>query len=480
MTNTIESILDIEDIDELAQEASLYWDAITDLAKQYQKDNALINIHTGINAPGMDKLSVKSVKPGRNILTPQDRSNYRDTNFIVGNLVEVLPHSMCTKFFNYECEDAKYNAWIKEEIDEVCPYFKEALELAREQGGAGIIVYVDDGNKLTDPVDFNNIKTIEGYNVLSSEDLVCSEWETDLNSRYYGDVKYYNVNGSFERIHVSRIIRFHGLKVYKRKMIDNGGWGYSVIDRAIKKIINLDQSSDAIASSLQNFNQTILFIKDLARKVTIPAKREQIKEHLRTIAFLQSILGIIALDAEHEKYEIHSRNYANVDTMLEHLVQMCSGACDLPASILLNRSHTAGNNKGGIASNSGLQGRKEWAEYVRSRQKFDMHPQGREFIKFKSHQKDNPRKGKPPKNGKMIYPSIFELTEVEVSTIQEQDSRAYKNLKESGIIYPEEIRGAIAGGTTLSSAIDLKRVAPVDTPNNANNASNLNESSQII
>lgn len=470
MTLSLDEIAENKQIEE---ELLNYEDAIEDLKRQIREDNGLINLHSGLNVPGKDKLSLAAINIGANFLTPEQRSNFRHGNFLVGNLVEVPPAAMCDKFFTYRTEDTQLTEWFQPEIEKVCPFFKEALEMSREQGGAGIILYIEDGaSDLDRPVDRENILTIKGYNVLSSEDLTVEKWNEDIGSVKYREPEFYKIAGiaSNRIVHESRILKFHGRKVYKKLMVENHGWGYSVIDRAIKKIINLDQSSDAVATSIQNFNQTVLFIKDLAKKIAIPGKREQIKEHIRVIALLQSVLGILALDAEHERYEIHSRNYSGLDMMLEHLVQMASGACDIPSTILLNRAATAGNNKGGVSSNSGFQGRKEWADYISAKQKFDMMPQAIEWVELQELRKDNPAKGRPPEKRILENPPIFEITATEKAQITEQESRAHSAYLDRGVIFPEELRLAIAKGIPIESAIDLNRPQkPSSIPENPQN-----------
>lgn len=394
-----------------------------------------------------------------NKLSYIQRENLRYGVFLFGNLVEIPPESMCDKFFVYESEmDSSpiLDRWMRDEIDKVCIYFKEALEESRTHGGAAVVIHCDDQeSSLQEPLNFDDLKTVEGYSVLNSEELHPFTIERSPASRNYGSPLLYSVSGSTYTIHTSRLIKFHGIKPScKRLIIENRGWGYSVIDRAVDKIQNFDQSSDAIAESLLNFNQTILFIKDLAKKIA-SGQREKVRAHIRQIAMLQSVLGILALDAQHEKYEIHSRNYQNIDTILEHLAQMAAGACDIPITMLLNRSATASNNKGGVSSNSGLQGRKEWAEIIHRRQNFSLKTQAHEFIKIMQARKDNPINGNYQQKYNLYFPPIFENSDLEQSQIDENNSRTMKNLRDGGYLTSEEGRIALAGRKRISAAIDL-------------------------
>lgn len=453
----------------LGQEYQHYADAISELVSEIRADNALVNINTGLNTPGIDKLSGEAIAASIHKYSPQARTRLRYANFIIGNLVEILPASMCVKFCSYKIEnEPDFTIWMNDQLFKAKFYFKEALEQAREQGGAGIVIYADDGRNLDQPLDKENIKSIKKYKVFSSEDLPLNSWNQDPSSPEYGEIESYKIAGTNQVVHESRVIKFHGLPLYGKLLIENNGWGLSVIDRAVKKITNLDQGSDMIATSIQDFNQTILFIKDLAKRLAVPGRKEQVKEHIRTIALLKSGLGIIALDADNERYEIHSRNYSGLDGMIEHLVQMASGACDLPSTILLNRSATAGAGKGSIVSNSGLQGRKEWADFVRARQEFDLLPQIIYLIDILEKVKESPRKGKPPEHRDITFPSISEPTVVEQATIDEQKSREMSTYIQSQVVTPEQVQFSLVKGVPLSVAIPM------------NNSNRENKSTEII
>lgn len=411
-------------------------------------------------------------------LSALDRSNLRNSNFLFGNLVEKLPEAMCDRFVEYQTENPDLTQWINLKLEEVKPYIHEALETSREQRGSALVIYpIESNNNLTifDPLDINRIKDIDGYNVLSSEELHANEWENDISSKNYGNAKNWKAVESiisagdavsrstivrnretYNIFDTSRIIPFYSRKFSNRVKRENNGWGFSAIDRAFFKLANFDQASDTIAASIQNFNQTILFINDLTARIAA-GKREQVKEHIRMVAMLQSVLGLLALDANNERYELLSRDYSNLDKMLEHLAQMAAGASDIPLTLLLNRSSSGGATGGGITNDSGKAIERDWSKYVSARQSVDMVPQIRRLIDIWHRCQNNPTGGIPPEKYELKKPAIFQLTEKEEADIKKTEAEINNIYLTQQVIEPLEMAEALSENVPVAAKIDLKR-----------------------
>jgi phage-related protein (TIGR01555 family) len=545
---------DISLQDQLDEQFSFHQDALTDFIEQVQHDNALVNLHSGLGEAGKDLLNPSSLRISPVNLTPWQRTLWRHNSFIFGNLVEILPAAMCSKFITYSCNTSNSNIlsaetqarlekirpliersinqavhsvegrvsefslsdpvnleqtfnsqasdlptsnlhavsvqlqsiieemlvqgesglkmtlWMQKKLKAIKPFIQEALEESREQGGAGIVLFANDGSTGIDkPLDLDSLWDIDGYNVLSSEDLIASSYNQDASSKDYGKVETYQVNfNSADNtsrtgnniIHASRVIAFHGRRVNKKLRRINNGWGYSVMDRAFIPITNFIQGSNCIASSLQSFSQTVLFIHDLAKKIAA-GKKEQVKEHVRTIAFLRHALGILALDGEHEKYEILSRNYANIEKVLEHLAQMAAGSCDLPLSLLLNRTSSDALNSALVSNNTGggNQSRQDWSDYVFTRQGSDMLPQIEdELIPILHACKSNPLNGNEPTKWQVTREPIFVESPEQQAKTKEILSRAIAYLLDRGVLTQFGVANALATGVDIFSTIDLTKM----------------------
>lgn len=434
-----------------------------DLKSQIIQDNALLNIHTGLNVPGQDKLA--SVSVGRPpALSMKELDNlYRSSN-LIANLVNLLPDAITQEWVDYKSPDnPELEFWIQTQLNNVADSFNLALKKARLFGGACLVLHLDDyyrpGN--SKPINFDNITRYNGSQVLGIDEIYPHVINNDVFSVDYKKIKYWklksnlhlqNINENNQYlIHSERVLPFYGVKKLNTENLNQNStysfsnpeydnWGDSVVLRAYKKLVNLDQSDDAIASSLQNFNQTILFIHDLAKKTMVPEKREMVKQHLRTVAFLQSVLGILALDAEHERYEIFSRNYTQIPEVLEHIKQMAAGACDIPLTMLLNRSPS------GITSGSSE--RNDWARFVAARQKTDVMPQLTRLIDILHRCKDNPVGGIPPKQYELVFPSVLKLTEFEESELLEKQVATLKTKSDT-------LANLITAGLDLKTAMEV-------------------------
>lgn len=444
-----------------------------ELLQQMRLDNNLAEIQA-TDGKGNRKRITTGLLGTIATLSTSDRENLRHGNFLFGNLVEKLPEAMCDRFVEYHCDNPELTEWMQTKLQEVKPYIHEALETAREQRGAALVIYPIESNDLTisDPLDIERIKDIDGYNVLSSEEIFAHQWEGDISSKNYGNIKNWKIQNNFysdlaiddpnklktvlDTFDASRIIPFYSRKVSNRIKRENNGWGFSTIDRAFFKLANFDQASDTIAASIQNFNQTILFIKDLTARIAA-GKREQVKEHIRMVAMLQSVLGLLALDANNEKYELLSRDYSNIDKMLEHLAQMAAGASDIPLTLLLNRSSSGGATGGGINNDNGKAIERDWSKYVSARQSVDMMPQIIRLIDIWHKCQNNPAKGIPPKKYEIKKPAIFQLTEREEAEIDKIEAEINDIYLKYQVIEALEMAEALHDGVPVAAKIDLKR-----------------------
>lgn len=463
-----------DSIDEIVLDAK---EQAKELLQQLILDNNLAEIQATDGKGNRTRITTGLL--GTNaMLSTSDRSNLRNSNFLFGNLVEKLPEAMCDRFVEYQCDNPELTEWINLKLEEVKPYIHEALETSREQRGSALVIYPIESNSnlsIFDPLDINRIKDIDGYNVLSSEELHAYEWEDDVASKNYGNIKNWKVVQSVINstaniasttrlvdkewhnvFDASRIIPFYSRKFSNRVKRDNNGWGFSAIDRAFFKLANFDQASDTIAASIQNFNQTILFIKDLTARIAA-GKREQVKEHIRMVAMLQSVLGLLALDANNEKYELLSRDYSNIDKMLEHLAQMAAGASDIPLTLLLNRSSSGGATGGGINNDNGKAIERDWSKYVSARQEVDMMPQIRKLIDIWHRCQNNPTGGVPPKSYELKKPAIFQLTEKEEAEINKTEAEINDIYLRHQVIEALEMAEALHENVPVATKIDLKR-----------------------
>ena len=439
-----------------------------DLKSQIISDNALLNLHTGLNVPGQDKLASVSVGRPPALTSVQLNNLYRSSN-LIANLVNLLPDAITQEWVDYKCEEnPDLQDWMQAKLDAIASDFNQALKQARLFGGACLVLHLDDfyrpGNSR--PMNYSSINAYIGCQVLGIDQIHPHIINNDVFSPDYKKITYWKLRsnlhlvGSGERdkrylVHSDRVLPFYGVKRLEAigdtrvgRETDYGdsydndylNWGDSVVLRAYKKLLNLDQSDDAIASSLQSFNQTVLFIHDLAKKTMQPEKREMVKQHLRTVAFLQSVLGILALDAEHERFEIMSRNYAQIPEILEHIKEMAAGSTDIPHTLLLNRSPS------GITSGSSE--KNDWARTVAARQKLDVLPQLQQLVQILHLCKDNPAGGLPPSSHQLVFPSILKLTEFEESELEEKKVTTLK-------LKAETLQNLITAGIAIDKALEL-------------------------
>lgn len=75
--------------------------------------------------------------------------------------------------------------------------FSTALSWDRLHGGAGILMLINDGGKLSEPVNENKISATEKLEVYSPEDILPQTFYADTSNKNFGTPELYTVTNYF-------------------------------------------------------------------------------------------------------------------------------------------------------------------------------------------------------------------------------------------------------------------------------------------
>lgn len=269
---------------------------------------------------------------------------------------EALKHGFDLGLNNDEAE-----AFTEEALDELDWEEKAttAIKWCRLYGGAIIVMLIDDGRGLEEPVDWENIRSVDELRVFERaivqpdySSLYMQDYGTDgLQNRTsrFGEPEFYYVNsmfGSF-KVHESRCLVFRNGTLPEQ--ISNSTyqlWGmpeYVRIKRALRETTTAH--SDAV-KLLERSVQAIYSMKNLAQLLATDDGEGQVLKRLEVIDMARGLLNSIAIDAEGESYDFKTFQFSGVKDVIDSTCNMLSALTSIPQTLLFGRSPSGMNATG--------------------------------------------------------------------------------------------------------------------------------------
>lgn len=226
-----------------------------------------------------------------------------------------------------------------------------AIKWARLYGGAIIVMLIDDGKGLEEPVDWENIRSIDELRVFERAvvqpdytSLYMQDYGTNgkqNRTSRFGEPEFYYVNsmfGSF-KVHESRCLVFkNGTLPEQISNTTYQLWGmpeYIRIKRALRETTTAH--TDAV-KLLERSVQAIYSMKNLSQLLATDDGEGQVLKRLEVIDMARGLLNSIAIDAEGENYDFKTFQFSGVKDVIESTCNMLSALTNIPQTLLFGRS----------------------------------------------------------------------------------------------------------------------------------------------
>lgn len=283
--------------------------------------------------------------------------NYEE-NGLFSKIIDIPADDAVSSGFDYNVNDKDLETFINDSLDTLDFEEKasEAIRWSRLYGGALMVMIIDDGGELTDPVDWDNIHGIDELLVFERP-LVTPDYNSIYNIKpndrkwsKFGMPEFYDVSpvyGQAFRVHESRCLlfkngklpqsstkteyRFFGIPEYIRihedvqKTVTSHGNGVKLLDRAV---------------------QAIYKMKDLAALLETDAGEDTVLRRLRIIDMAKGIINSIAIDADGEDYDYKTVTFSGVKDIIDSTCNMLSAVTNIPQTKLFGRSPAGENSTG--------------------------------------------------------------------------------------------------------------------------------------
>lgn len=269
---------------------------------------------------------------------------------------EALKHG-----FDLNLKSDELNAFVEDALDDL--EWEEraatAIKWARLYGGALIVMLIDDGRGLEEPVDWEHIRSIDELRVYERSIVqpdYASLYQQDYGGKgvgnrvsKFGQPEYYYVSsiyGSF-KVHESRCLVFrNGVLPEQTSNATYLFWGmpeYVRIRRALRETVTAHTDSVKL---LERSVQAIYSMKGLASLLTTDDGENQVLKRLQLVDTSRGLLNSIAIDSEGEQYDFKTFQFSGVKDVIDATCNMLSALTNIPQTILFGRS-SAGMNATG-------------------------------------------------------------------------------------------------------------------------------------
>lgn len=308
-------------------------------------------------------------------LTPNELNVWYEQDALASRIVDRLPDDATREGFKLIGEDKSFD-WksVQSELEDLDALnaVADGWRWARLQGGALIILAVNDGRTYDKPLDLSRARRLVGIQIVESTFVQPIGFVAGLGSRAFRLPTHYMINVAHggdkaRKIHRSRVIRLDGMKIAPSHQIQNGGWGPSILQRVATQLKQLGEVMGYSRSIAHNISVPVLQVKGLRTALKGDAKTQgQVARMFETIRLTMDNIHILPLDKEDSLGE-SKRDITGLERLINKFVDGLVRATDMPRTILL------GEQPGGLGSSSDSEIR-SWYDHVHAKQRLVLTP----------------------------------------------------------------------------------------------------------
>ena len=427
-------------------------------------DGAYENLTTG-HGTTRDKTSATRIKA----VTPStDRQTFEDIyhgDDLGARIVDELVDDMLRKWIrlsvtmrddgeadeNVEAADAMMTA-----LDDLDAQDKlsEALTWAQVFGGSLVFIGADDGggdDSMSQPLRENAIRSIRFLDVYDRWDVdIASEYSDPLQPKYGLPETYRlrssgSVTGSAgmidQVVHESRMLRFDGVRVNKRRRLRNGGWHDPAYVRIEAVLQEFGLSWSSASHLLADFAPMVFTSPGLSDSLALDGA-QVIMDRLLQMDLCRSTVRMVPID-EGESLERKATPIAGMPNLLALFILRMCAAARMPVTKLFGQSPSGLNTtaEGDLSF---------WYDRVEGRQRRDLRKPLMYLIKLLWLAKDGPTNGVEPKSWSLEFEKLWQLSQDEETTARKTQAETDAQYIDTGVLTPDEVAQSRFGGDRYS------------------------------
>lgn len=260
---------------------------------------------------------------------------------------------------NIDFGDGEISDYVDQRLDDIGyeTAFSTAEKWARLYGGSIIVMLINDGGRLEDPVNWDRACEIDELRVyeravvqpeyLSLQTIeILQKTERGIK---FDEPEYYQVSSRYGlfRVHRSRCLLFKNGKVPEQSTNENyREWGIPEYVKMKRALRDCQIGHEDGVKLLERSAQAIYKMKNLANLLSTEAGESKVINRLQVIDMARNILNSIAIDNDGEDYDFKNLTLAGVKDVIDSTCNMLSAVTNIPQTILFGSSPTGENSTG--------------------------------------------------------------------------------------------------------------------------------------
>ena len=324
-----------------------------------------------------------------------------------------------------------------------------AIRWARLFGGAVIVMLLDDGRGLEEPVNWQDIRSVEELRVYERAIV-----QPDPNCYLTGKAEYFDISstyGGFFRVHRSRCLVFKNgsLPEYAAPQ-QYFYWGlpeYVRIRRDLSIALHTHQSA---ANMIDKSVQPVYKQRGLQSTLAGPDGDDKTLKRLLVLDASRGMMNSVAIDMDGEDYSFQTFQLSGASEILESTYSLLSAVTCIPQTILFGRSPSGENATG----ESDLE---NYYNFVEGIQKRILKKNIRTLLKAVVQAGVYDRSIAESQTIKPTFKPLWSLSEAEQATVELSKAQRAQATAQTAQLYidmqvlqPDEVRQALARDGTLN------------------------------
>lgn len=458
------------------------------LARALKRTDSWVNTLTGVGL-NHRKTEIEMRAAATDYLDDATLEVLYDLDGLAARIVRAVPHHALREGFAVTTGDAALDTATKARLDELdaSGRLRLAWTWARLYGGGAVFVGADDGRDPRAPLDLANIRSVRFLVDVDRCDLTPQSWCNDPLSPRFGQPETYQLlqqGGTASQstlVHASRLVRFDGAEVTRRRRQHLQGWGDSVLQRVYAELQQLRGAHAAVAALLHESSQGVFKMKDLAASIGAD-KDDTLKTRLELMDMSRSIARAILIDAEGESFErTEVGTMAGMVEVMDRFVNLLAAVTGIPVTVLMGQA-PAGLNATGESDI------RSWYDEVAAEREAMLRPKVERVVRLLLLAKDGPTGGVEPASWKVTFPPLYQMTPAQGADVRNKQATTDATYIEKGVLTAQEVRASrfkpdgwsdttsldpaaaqrsASGGQTDAIAAVLAKVAAREIPRDA-------------
>lgn len=295
---------------------------------------------------------------------------------IAARVVDRLVDDGTREGFTIAGEDEAFDfASVKSQLEDLDALnaVADAWRWSRLYGGALLVMNVNDGQTFDKPLDLSKATRLSSLQVIESPFVSPTGFNPGMGARAFRRPKWYDITLPFgsgtnvRQIHRSRVIRFDGVRVAPTRMIQNNGWGPSVLDRVHTELSQLGEVMGYCRNVMHDISIQVYKLEGFRDMLCGTAKDQtEIRGVLQTIKTSIDLLHVLALDTKDDFVTV-DRSVTGLEALVDKFVDGLVRATNMPRTVLLGETPSGLNASGDSEIRS-------WFDFVSSQQNLTLTP----------------------------------------------------------------------------------------------------------